>query len=70
MMSECLYPPCEKEEWTHGLCRSCFMAAQALILKKETTWAKLEQAGKAKQRVVKQLEPNPRREWFLGGKHD
>jgi hypothetical protein len=46
------------------------MAAQALILKKETTWAKLEKAGKAKKRVVKQLEPNPRREWFLRGKHD
>jgi hypothetical protein len=44
------------------------MAAQALVLKKEVTWDQLEKAGKAEKRIVKQVAPNPRRDWFLEAK--
>lgn len=47
---------CDERAVNRGLCRTCYTAAYRSVVKKETTWRKLERKGfaipKGKRRVV------------------
>lgn len=41
----CLIPDCGRESQSRGLCGRCYQNARGMILRRETTWEELEQAG-------------------------
>lgn len=59
--SKCLTPECERKSKARGLCLPCYKVAGRLVVKEETTWEKLEKAGKIAPRKRK-LAAN----WLLG----
>ena len=57
---KCLRPGCEREAKTRELCQSCYQGAHRLVKTGETTWEKLEKAGKARPKKGGEL-----RQWLL-----
>ena len=61
---KCLNPECGRESRCRGLCASCHAVAVRLVKDERTSWAKLENDGKASAR-----QRRPRidiRGWLLG----
>lgn len=58
--SKCLKPNCGRESKSRGLCLKDYKAAAKLIKAGETTWEKLEKAGK-----VAALVRASSKEWFI-----
>ena len=57
---DCLFPPCTRGVAVRGLCRNHYHEAYKLVRDGETSWEKLEAAGKAAPRKRHRF-----RDWLL-----
>lgn len=57
---KCLNPACEQPGNIRGLCAKCYQTARVLVTRKQTTWEKLEAAGKSKPRWM-----GSKTKWFM-----
>lgn len=46
MKKTCLFPECEDEVYSRGLCNTHYCTASRLVGTKKTSWKKLESEGK------------------------
>jgi hypothetical protein len=44
-INQCVTPRCGGSQYSKGLCRKCFQAAQSIIGRNLTTWDELESLG-------------------------
>lgn len=63
--TKCLVPNCNKMAKHRGLCNSHYAYVRLLVVKKETTWQKLEEAKKILPKKVRTGDPIIRK-FFLG----
>jgi hypothetical protein len=59
--SKCLVPKCGRDAKSRGLCLKDYKVVAKLVNAKETTWEKLESAGK-----VSSLRRASSKAWFTG----
>lgn len=59
--AKCLVPKCGRESKSRGLCLKDYKVVAKLVNGKETTWEKLESAGK-----VSPLQRATSKAWFIG----
>lgn len=63
MTALCIRPRCRRPSYCRGLCRSDYATAAGQVRNGVTTWAKLEEAGKALKARRRGAKPT-KREWF------
>ena len=59
----CLYPACDKFEYTRGLCNNHYNQARRIIAKGLATWESLEKSGKCK--CPKKTQIRRSSSWFV-----
>ena len=59
----CIFPDCEREIRSRGLCNSHYVYAHSLVTRKKTTWASLEESGKCEPAWSDRVCPT--RGWFM-----
>ncbi len=67
---KCIYPGCERERVSRGLCNSHYNLATKLVKKGETSWEKMEAAGKCLKLTGPPRQKRTRSAWFLEGATD
>lgn len=65
MPESCLRPDCGKVRYCRGLCVNCHSSAYKLVKKSRTSWAELENAGKALRPTKAFGQRGPASTWLL-----